>query len=79
MSVGLSIGLAIWAVAGLISLVGLALWIWILVDCAVNEPNHGNDKVVWLLLIILLPFIGSLLYFFVRRPQRPVVAQYSAK
>ncbi|MDP1561012.1 MAG: PLDc N-terminal domain-containing protein [Pirellulaceae bacterium] len=79
MSVGLSIGLAVWAIAGLFSLVGLALWIWILVDCAVNEPSQGNDKLVWLLLIILLPFIGSLLYFFIRRPHRPVLAQYSAK
>lgn len=79
MAVGFGIGLAVWVILGLVSLVGTALWIWILVDCVVNEPNQGNDKVVWLLLIILLPFIGSLLYFFIRRPQRPVLAQYSQK
>lgn len=56
-----------------------AFWIWMIIDCATNEPDKGNDKIVWLLLIILLPFIGSLLYFFVRRPQRPIVAQYTTK
>ncbi|MGD0017367.1 MAG: PLDc N-terminal domain-containing protein [Verrucomicrobiia bacterium] len=53
----------------------IAFWIWMVVDCAINEPA-GNDKVVWLLVIILLHFLGALIYFFARRltrSQRTVV------
>jgi hypothetical protein len=44
-------------------LIGLFLfifWIVALVDCIKsNNPN----KVLWILLIILLPFLGTILYF----------------
>jgi hypothetical protein len=48
----------------------LAFWIWMIVDCATNEPA-SNDKIVWLLVIVLLQFIGALIYFFARRLNRP--------
>ncbi len=49
---------------------GTVLWIWMLVDCATKEPSEGNDKVVWILIIVLAHWIGALLYLVVRRPQR---------
>ncbi|QDT45741.1 hypothetical protein Pan241w_58690 [Gimesia alba] len=48
----------------------LVMWIWMLVDCLKNEPAEGNDKVIWVLLMVFLGIIGSLLYYFIRRPQR---------
>ena len=45
-------------------------WIWILVDCITKEPSEGNDKIAWLLLILFVPLIGGLIYYFVRRPER---------
>lgn len=30
----------------------------------------GNDKIIWLLLIIFLPFIGSILYFLIGTKQK---------
>jgi prolipoprotein diacylglyceryltransferase len=53
-----------------LALLGLAFWIWMLVDCATHEPSQGNDKVVWILIIVLTHVIGALIYFLVRRPQR---------
>ena len=53
-----------------LSLVGIVLWIWMLVDCATNEPSEGNDKVVWILIIALTFWIGALIYLIVRRPKR---------
>ena len=53
-----------------ISLIGTVFWIWMIVDCVTNEPSVGNDKLIWVLVIIFLPFLGSLLYYFVRRPER---------
>ncbi|MFH0758257.1 MAG: PLD nuclease N-terminal domain-containing protein [Bacteroidota bacterium] len=31
---------------------------------------RGNDKIVWVLIIIFLPFLGSLLYFLIGRDRR---------
>ena len=45
-------------------------WIWALVDCVSNEPSEGNDKIIWVLIILFLQAIGALVYYFVRRPQR---------
>ncbi|MCZ6689851.1 MAG: PLDc N-terminal domain-containing protein [Planctomycetota bacterium] len=45
-------------------------WIWMLVDCATNEPSEGNDKIIWILIIIFTHPVGALIYLLVRRPQR---------
>ena len=47
----------------------MAFWIWMIVDVATKEPP-GNDKIVWLLIVILLHWIGALVYFFARRRKR---------
>jgi hypothetical protein len=31
---------------------------------------RGNDKLMWVLIIIFLPFLGSLLYFLIGRDRR---------
>jgi hypothetical protein len=59
------------AVLGLASLV---LWVFALVDCLSNEPSNGNDKIVWILVILFASGIGALIYLLVRRPQR--ISQY---
>lgn len=75
MASGIAIAGIVWLFGLMISLLATGFWIWVIVDCAVNEPAEGNDKIVWLLLIILLPFLGSLLYIVIRRPSRPIVAE----
>ena len=55
---------------GCLGLVGFAFWIWMLVDCLTKEPSEGNDKIIWVLVIVLLNWLGALIYLFVRRPQR---------
>ena len=54
----------------LIALSLMIFWIWMLVDCATKEPSAGNDKIVWILVIVFTHWIGALIYFLVRRPQR---------
>ena len=53
-----------------LGLVALVFWIWTLVDCVTKEPSEGNDKIVWVLVIVLLSWLGALIYLVVRRPQR---------
>ena len=50
--------------------VSIAFCIWMLMDCLKNEPTVGNDRIVWLLVILLMQGLGALIYFFVRRPAR---------
>ena len=49
---------------------GTIFWIWMIVDCATREPSEGNDKIIWILIIIFTHWIGALIYFLVRRPKR---------
>ena len=52
------------------SILGTIFWIWMLIDCATNEPSEDNDKLVWILIIALTHLLGAMLYLFIRRPQR---------
>lgn len=54
----------------IIAVGGTVFWIWMLVDCATKEPSEGNDKIIWILIILLTHWIGALIYLLVRRPQR---------
>jgi len=51
-------------------LAGSVFWIWALIDCATREPNEEGQKIVWILVILFLHFLGALLYVLVRRPDR---------
>jgi hypothetical protein len=53
-----------------ILLLATVFWIWMLVDCATKEPSDGNDKIIWILVIIFTHWIGALIYYLVRRPER---------
>lgn len=53
-----------------VAIMATIFWIWVLVDCLTKEPSEGNDKVAWTLFILLVPLIGALVYYFVRRPER---------
>jgi len=57
-------------VLGLASVLLIVFWLWMLVECAVYEPNTGNTKVTWILILLIGNWIGALLYLFVRRPRR---------
>ena len=54
----------------LILVLGFLFWLWMLVDCVTKESSQGNDKLVWVLVIVLTNIIGAVIYFVVRRPQR---------
>lgn len=46
-----------------------ALWVWAIVDCATRESFQGNEKLLWLLIIILGQAIGAVVYLLVERPK----------
>jgi cytochrome c oxidase assembly factor CtaG len=59
-----------------LAVTALIFWISMIVECATKEPSQGNDKIVWIVIIVFTQLIGALIYYFVRRPQR--IAQYGS-
>nr|WP_199305711.1 PLD nuclease N-terminal domain-containing protein [Pseudanabaena sp. FACHB-2040] len=57
-------------ISAAIALGGFLFWLWMLIDCAMKETDEGNSKLVWVLIILFVNFLGALAYFFIRRPQR---------
>jgi hypothetical protein len=53
-----------------LAILSTIFWIVTLIDCAVNEPSEGNDKIIWILVLIFTHALGALLYRFIRRPER---------
>lgn len=51
---------------GILGLVHLALWIWALIDILGSSMTAGN-KILWLLVVLLLPVIGLIIYFLIGR------------
>lgn len=59
---------------------GLILWMIIVLFIAIlpiiclvsilKNEFKNNDKVIWLVVVVLIPFIGSVLYLFIGRKQR---------
>ncbi len=43
---------------------GALFWLWMLIDCVTRKFKNDTMKIVWTLIIIFLPFLGSLIYFF---------------
>jgi hypothetical protein len=62
--------LLLFALFTLVALLGTIFWIWMLIDCATKEPSEGNDKIVWVAIILLTHLLGALIYYFARRPER---------
>ncbi|MBC34465.1 MAG: hypothetical protein CL663_00260 [Bacteroidetes bacterium] len=47
----------------------LLLPLFALISVLKNEFN-GNDKLIWVLIILFIPFLGSILYFTIGRNKR---------
>lgn len=46
-----------------------AFWIWMMVHAIQNKGLSEGERVAWVLVILLLHFLGALLYFFLGRPK----------
>ena len=52
-----------------LGLAAFAFWIWMLIHAAQNKGLSEGEKVAWVLIIVLVHFLGALIYFFVGRPK----------
>ena len=59
-----------WLITMSIGILATIFWVWMIIDVVKNEPENGNDKVMWVLVVVLAGVIGAAVYYFVRRPER---------
>lgn len=60
----------------ILALVAAAFWVFTIVDCAAQPPtrHRGVSKPVWLLIVILLPVLGGILWLIVGRSRKSAVS-----
>ena len=44
----------------------VVFWLWMLVDLLTSGSSTGT-KILWVIIMIFLPMLGSILYFFLAR------------
>jgi uncharacterized RDD family membrane protein YckC len=62
-------GLAVLLVLWILFVAVFVLWLWAMIDILKNEFT-GSNKLIWLLVVMLLPFIGMVLYWLIGRDQK---------
>jgi hypothetical protein len=58
------------ALGALVSIVAFAFWLWMLISAVTNNGIAGGEKVAWVLVVIFVPCIGPVIYFFIGHPKR---------
>ena len=53
-----------------LGVIGLALWIWALVDAIQNPSLDPTMKIIWVLVILLTNWLGALIYLVAGRTRR---------
>src|SRR5437762_1243965 len=62
---GLMFMLFLWVLGALATI----FWIWMLIHAITNKGLRDMEKIIWVLVVLFLDFIGALIYFFVGRPR----------
>lgn len=61
----------IWIVFLAIGVLALIFWIFMIVDAAQRKFKQENDKIAWILIVVLAGIIGAAIYYFViKRPDK---------
>lgn len=59
-------GLLIWQT---ILLLLIVLWVYSLIDILKNSFRN-NDKLIWILIVLFVPLLGSILYLSIEKKQK---------
>lgn len=66
-AIGAGFAILLWLFLALIGVFLFIFWILMLVNAITNSRLSGTEKIVWVLVIIFLHFLGALIYFFAGR------------
>ena len=56
----------------LIGILGMIFMVWMLIECVQRKFKKDNDRVIWVLIIVFLNWIGALVYYFVIKRNKKV-------
>ena len=62
-------GILTGAVGVLVGIACAIFWLWMLIHAITNKGLRDGEKVLWVIVVIFLPCLGPLLYFFIGRPK----------
>jgi hypothetical protein len=64
----------------ILALVAAVFWVFTIVDCAVQPAtrHRGVSKPVWILIVVMLPVLGGILWLIVGRVRKSAVARRKA-
>jgi hypothetical protein len=64
----------------IVALVAAVFWVFTIVDCAVQPAtrHRGVSKPVWILIVVVLPVLGGILWLAVGRTRKSTIAQRKA-
>ncbi len=63
-------GLLLWLMFAVLAIAAFVFWIIMLINAIGNNRLSGTEKVVWVLVIIFLHFLGALIYYFVGKDRK---------
>jgi len=63
------IGLLLIALFGGLGIAACVFWIWMLIHAITNRGLDSIEKLIWVIVILCLHFVGGLIYFFIGRPK----------
>ena len=54
----------------MLKLLGILVYAFTIYDVVTSNFTNSNDKLIWIIVVVLLPFLGTLLWFLVGRKKR---------
>ncbi|WP_297337340.1 PLDc N-terminal domain-containing protein [Algoriphagus sp.] len=53
-----------------LGIIGLAIYAYTIYDVVISNFANDSDKIIWILIVILVPFLGTILWFLIGRGKR---------
>jgi hypothetical protein len=63
------------AILVLFILMPFVLFIWALADILKSEFKDSNNRIVWLIFVLLVPMVGAILYLVIGRKQKVISSE----
>ena len=61
----------IWLALIVLAILAFIFWILMIIDVAKRKFKNDNDRLVWILVVILAGIIGAIIYYFViKKPNK---------
>lgn len=53
-----------------LGIIGFLIYAYTIYDVLVSNFHQSNDKLIWILIVVFLPLVGTILWFVVGRGKR---------